>query len=93
MRAFPNSSVQNRLPYRNTISGGPGEFGNHECEGFLISRKFLEWKARWELGLTGELKGAEHQKFALTPSCAANGIPTVVPGPKKSPNPPAGNAS
>ena len=30
------------------------------------------------------------QKIIRTPNCAANGIPTVVPGPKKSPSPPAG---
>ena len=30
------------------------------------------------------------QKLNRTPICAANGIPTVVPGPKKSPSAPAG---
>src|SRR6266853_122840 len=29
----------------------------------------------------------------LTHNCAANGMPTVVPGPKKSPNPPARTSS
>ena len=30
------------------------------------------------------------QKVNRTPTCEAKGIPTVVPGPKKSPNAPAG---
>src|SRR5579859_3688703 len=30
------------------------------------------------------------QNLNLTPNCAAKGIPTVVPGPKKSPSAPAG---
>jgi len=30
------------------------------------------------------------QKLNRIPNCAANGMPTVVPGPKKSPNAPAG---
>ena len=30
------------------------------------------------------------QKLSRTPNCAANGMPTVVPGPKKSPSAPAG---
>src|SRR5271157_1042957 len=33
------------------------------------------------------------QNVTRTPTCAANGIPTVVPGPKKSPKPPAGISS
>src|SRR5580658_5616376 len=33
------------------------------------------------------------QNVTLTPICAANGMPTVVPGPKKSPNPPSGISS
>src|SRR5712692_7563206 len=31
-----------------------------------------------------------NQKLIRTPSCAENGVPTVVPGPKKSPRAPAG---
>src|SRR5215472_10751635 len=34
-----------------------------------------------------------HQKLTLTPNWAANGIPTVVPGPKKSPKAPASTRS
>ena len=33
------------------------------------------------------------QKFTRTPIWAANGMPTVVPGPKKSPRPPAGTSN
>src|SRR5258708_2178389 len=33
------------------------------------------------------------QKASLMPNCAAKGMPTVVPGPKKSPNAPAGARS
>src|SRR5271157_3001281 len=33
------------------------------------------------------------QNVTRTPSCAANGIPTVVPGPKKSPKAPSGISS
>src|SRR5271169_4493854 len=33
------------------------------------------------------------QNVTRTPNCAANGMPTVVPGPKKSPSPPAGNSN
>src|ERR1700739_985798 len=36
---------------------------------------------------------ARYQKLTRTPSCAAKGMPTVVPGPKKSPRPPAGIAN
>ncbi len=32
----------------------------------------------------------EPQNVSRTPICAANGMPTVVPGPKKSPSAPAG---
>src|ERR1700739_4321775 len=36
---------------------------------------------------------ARYQKLTRTPSRAAKGMPTVVPGPKKSPRPPAGTAN
>src|SRR5579864_6576578 len=46
---------------------------------------------RTSSGKRGALAPEVHdQNVARTPICAANGSPTVVPGPKKSPNAPAG---
>jgi len=40
--------------------------------------------------LRGSAQSFYSQKISLIPNCAANGMPTVVPGPKKSPKAPAG---
>src|SRR5882672_2608976 len=41
----------------------------------------------------GTQKGKVGQNVSLTPSWAANGMPTMVPGPKKSPRAPAGTSN
>src|SRR6266478_10124642 len=41
-------------------------------------------------GFSAALQFFFRQKLSRIPNCAANGIPTVVPGPKKSPKAPAG---
>src|ERR1700719_147495 len=41
----------------------------------------------------GTRRGKAGQNVSLTPSWAAKGMPTVVPGPKKSPRAPAGTSN
>src|SRR5437764_14772875 len=54
---------------------------------------FSRFKARLPRPEVPGLRSPLGQNVSLTPSWAAKGMPTVVPGPKKSPRAPAGTSS
>src|SRR5260370_34960418 len=54
--------------------------------------RFDMWSREDELRETSSLKTAR-QNVSFTPTWAAKGMPTVVPGPKKSPRAPAGTSN
>src|ERR1700675_2261535 len=62
--------------------------------GFTTASQRHRAKSKEVLEESGVAGGsAPSQKVSLTPSWAAKGMPTVVPGPKKSPRAPAGTSN
>ena len=81
-----SSSAKTRNASKKRISAS-GHWWNYSEACSILSSNM---RAASTISAVRQVRPASPQKLNLTPSCAAKGIPTVVPGPKKSPSAPAG---